>query len=170
MPVLEGFASWWGTQKYADFLDACVAITGRAPLAGCHLERAAQVVLKVKMDVSSSPARRFSAWKQWLAYLVMDISIFQSFCIHSPYHNQKTEPYNQSFNCWFSFLSVFFVALRPFFSGKKTPSRLHWWCILPNSWLLVRPQISTFHPCRCWFRDPKANTWWSKSLQCSLWH
>eukprot|EP00435_Cladocopium_sp_Y103_P026347 s4336_g6.t1 len=35
------------TQKYADFLDACVAITGRAPLAGCHLERAAQVVLQV---------------------------------------------------------------------------------------------------------------------------
>jgi len=40
------------TQKYADFLDACVAITGRAPLAGCHVERAAQVVLKVKMNVS----------------------------------------------------------------------------------------------------------------------
>eukprot|EP00435_Cladocopium_sp_Y103_P027845 s4336_g6.t2 len=40
------------TQKYADFLDACVAITGRAPLAGCHLERAAQVVLQVKIDAS----------------------------------------------------------------------------------------------------------------------
>ena len=27
-----------GTQKYADFLDACVAITGRAPRAGCHVD------------------------------------------------------------------------------------------------------------------------------------
>eukprot|EP00439_Symbiodinium_sp_Y106_P038965 s3102_g4.t1 len=26
------------TQKYADFLDACVAITGRAPRAGCHVD------------------------------------------------------------------------------------------------------------------------------------
>lgn len=109
MPVLDGFASCgWGTQKYADFLDACVAITGRAPLAGCHLERAAQVVLKVKMDVSGSPARRFTTWKQWLAYLVMDISIFQSFCIHSPYHNQKTESYgsmNSVGSIFFQFFS-----------------------------------------------------------------
>lgn len=110
MPVLDGFASCgWGTQKYADFLDACVAITGRAPLAGCHLERAAQVVLKVKMDVSSSPAGRFTTWKQWLAYLVMDRSICQSFCIHSPYHNQKTEPYgsmNSVFSIFFQFSSL----------------------------------------------------------------
>ncbi|CAK9091026.1 Uncharacterized protein MTH_1421, partial [Durusdinium trenchii] len=40
------------TQKYADFLDACVAITGRAPLAGCHVDRSAGVVLHVKMDLS----------------------------------------------------------------------------------------------------------------------
>lgn len=26
------------TQKYPDFLDVCIALTGRAPLAGCHLE------------------------------------------------------------------------------------------------------------------------------------
>ena len=26
------------TQKYADFLDACVALTGRAPAAGAHLD------------------------------------------------------------------------------------------------------------------------------------
>lgn len=34
------------TQKYADFLDICTALTGRAPLAGCHLDsgrRAAKV-------------------------------------------------------------------------------------------------------------------------------
>ena len=27
------------TQKYADYLDACAALTGRAPLAGAHVER-----------------------------------------------------------------------------------------------------------------------------------
>lgn len=26
------------TEKYPDFLDACIAITGRAPLSGCHLD------------------------------------------------------------------------------------------------------------------------------------
>ncbi|CAK0830964.1 unnamed protein product, partial [Prorocentrum cordatum] len=37
------------TQKYPDFLDACVALTGRAPLAGCHLDagRRAQVVISL---------------------------------------------------------------------------------------------------------------------------
>lgn len=67
-------------------------------------------------------------------------------------------------------LYSFSFFLPTIFFWKKNTSRLHWWCILPNSWLLVRPQISTFHPCHCWFRDPKTNTWWSKSLQCSLWH
>jgi len=35
------------TQKYADFLDICIALTGRAPLAGCHLDewRRASLVL-----------------------------------------------------------------------------------------------------------------------------
>ncbi|CAE7708858.1 unnamed protein product, partial [Symbiodinium sp. CCMP2456] len=35
------------TQKYADFLDACVAITGRAPRAGCHVDgdRKPEVIL-----------------------------------------------------------------------------------------------------------------------------
>lgn len=27
------------TQKYADFLDLCIALTGRAPLAGCHMDK-----------------------------------------------------------------------------------------------------------------------------------
>ncbi|CAH0363778.1 unnamed protein product [Pelagomonas calceolata] len=31
------------TQKYADYLDACRALTGRAPLAGAHIERDASV-------------------------------------------------------------------------------------------------------------------------------
>jgi hypothetical protein len=37
------------TEKYPDYLDLCVALTGRAPLAGCHLEarRAARIVIAV---------------------------------------------------------------------------------------------------------------------------
>jgi len=31
------------TQKYADYLDACAALTGRAPLAGAHIERDASL-------------------------------------------------------------------------------------------------------------------------------
>jgi predicted aconitase/predicted aconitase with swiveling domain len=33
------------TMKYPDFLDICVALTGRAPLAGCHLDAGRQAVL-----------------------------------------------------------------------------------------------------------------------------
>ena len=37
------------TQKYPDFLDVCIALTGRAPLSGCHLEenRKPSLVFKV---------------------------------------------------------------------------------------------------------------------------
>jgi predicted aconitase/predicted aconitase with swiveling domain len=37
------------TNKYADFMDLCIALTGRAPLAGCHLteQRRARVLLRV---------------------------------------------------------------------------------------------------------------------------
>jgi len=40
------------TQKYADFLDICIALTGRAPLAGAHLDagRRASVVLALPRD------------------------------------------------------------------------------------------------------------------------
>ncbi|KUM38704.1 cis-3-hydroxy-L-proline dehydratase [Pseudomonas sp. EpS/L25] len=39
------------TQKYADFLDICTALTGRAPLAGCHLDsgRRAAKVFRVRV-------------------------------------------------------------------------------------------------------------------------
>ncbi|KAK5214011.1 hypothetical protein LTR41_000203 [Exophiala xenobiotica] len=40
------------TQKYPDFLDVCIALTGRAPAAGCHLEQ--HRVPKLKVSVSSS--------------------------------------------------------------------------------------------------------------------
>ncbi|KAK7905940.1 hypothetical protein LTR67_000664 [Exophiala xenobiotica] len=40
------------TQKYPDFLDVCIALTGRAPAAGCHLEQ--HRVPKLKVSVSGS--------------------------------------------------------------------------------------------------------------------
>ncbi len=96
-----------------------MAITGRAPLAGCHLERAAQVVLKVKMDVSSWAARRFATWKKWFGCLLMDRSIF-----HSPYHNQKVEPYGSMNSVCSTFFQFSFSFLRCpsgiFFRVKNT--------------------------------------------------
>lgn len=43
------------TQKYADFLDACIALTGRAPAAGSHLDhgRRATLLLRADADVAS---------------------------------------------------------------------------------------------------------------------
>lgn len=35
------------TQKYPDFLDVCIALTGRAPAAGCHLQEQRQPQLKI---------------------------------------------------------------------------------------------------------------------------
>ena len=46
------------TQKYADFLDICTALTGRAPLAGCHLDsgRRAAKVLRVTLPAGHDDA------------------------------------------------------------------------------------------------------------------
>ncbi|CAE7873946.1 unnamed protein product [Symbiodinium necroappetens] len=56
------------TQKYADFLDACVAITGRAPRAGCHVDgdRKPEVILAVpELD----PGQLDDAFYPTLGYL-----------------------------------------------------------------------------------------------------
>ena len=39
------------TQKYPDYLDICIALTGRAPLSGCHLEegRLASLLVEVRL-------------------------------------------------------------------------------------------------------------------------
>lgn len=37
------------TQKYPDFLDICIALTGRAPLSGCHLDAGRQAGLRVEV-------------------------------------------------------------------------------------------------------------------------
>ncbi|CAJ1457947.1 unnamed protein product [Effrenium voratum] len=58
------------TQKYADFLDAMVAISGRAPEAGCHLDaqRKAQVVLRLNFE-STCLSRVDDAFWPTLGYL-----------------------------------------------------------------------------------------------------
>lgn len=59
------------TQKYPDFLDVCVALTGRAPLYGCHQDRGrlpalvVEVPLLQKVDDSTFPL---------LGYLIGNIS------------------------------------------------------------------------------------------------
>ncbi|MGL4243274.1 MAG: aconitase X, partial [Beijerinckiaceae bacterium] len=47
------------TEKYPDYLDLCVALTGRAPLSGCHVDtnRAARVVIDV--DAPAAPDDSF---------------------------------------------------------------------------------------------------------------
>jgi len=38
------------TMKYPDFLDVCVALTGRAPLAGCHLDAGRRATLEIVVE------------------------------------------------------------------------------------------------------------------------
>jgi cis-L-3-hydroxyproline dehydratase len=38
------------TMKYPDFLDVCVALTGRAPLAGCHLDAGRRATLELAVE------------------------------------------------------------------------------------------------------------------------
>ncbi|ETI20713.1 hypothetical protein G647_07055 [Cladophialophora carrionii CBS 160.54] len=41
------------TQKYPDFLDVCIALTGRAPAVGCHLDEPRLPKLKIKVAALS---------------------------------------------------------------------------------------------------------------------
>ena len=58
------------TQKYADLLDLCIAITGRAPESGAHLDapRAASLVIEVAVpegiDDSFWPLLEVRSWPQ----------------------------------------------------------------------------------------------------------
>jgi len=38
------------TQKYPDFLDICIALTGRAPATGCHLDSGRQPTIRVEVS------------------------------------------------------------------------------------------------------------------------
>lgn len=38
------------TMKYPDFLDVCIALTGRAPLAGCHLDPGRRATLEIVVE------------------------------------------------------------------------------------------------------------------------
>ncbi len=37
------------TQKYPDYLDICIALTGRAPLTGCHLDRHRHATVQIEL-------------------------------------------------------------------------------------------------------------------------
>ena len=56
------------TAKYADFLDICIALTGRAPRAGCHLIENRRATLQVHLPVL--PAAPDDAFYPLLGYLV----------------------------------------------------------------------------------------------------
>ena len=48
------------TMKYPDFLDICIALTGRAPLAGCHLDEGRRATLAI--DVARPEGADESFW------------------------------------------------------------------------------------------------------------
>ncbi|MDI1246537.1 MAG: aconitase family protein [Rhodoferax sp.] len=56
------------TAKYADFLDICIALIGRAPKAGCHLVENRRATLQVHLPVL--PAAPDDAFYPLLGYLV----------------------------------------------------------------------------------------------------
>ena len=53
------------TQKYPDYLDICIALTGRAPLTGCHLEQGRRATLLVEVP---APAGLDDAFYPLLGY------------------------------------------------------------------------------------------------------
>lgn len=53
------------TQKYADFLDICIALTGRAPRAGCHLDSGRRATLRIDI---AAPEGVDDAWWPLLGY------------------------------------------------------------------------------------------------------
>ena len=55
------------TAKYADFLDICIALTGRAPKAGCHLQDKRYATLRIEVP---APAGADDAYYPLLGYHV----------------------------------------------------------------------------------------------------
>ena len=49
------------TQKYPDFLDICIALTGRAPLTGAHLDIGRQPTLKIHIAMGAGEVKRLNA-------------------------------------------------------------------------------------------------------------
>jgi predicted aconitase/predicted aconitase with swiveling domain len=39
------------TQKYPDYLDICIALTGRAPMTGCHLDQHRQATVRIDVEL-----------------------------------------------------------------------------------------------------------------------
>ncbi|MBQ0822052.1 DUF521 domain-containing protein [Microvirga sp. HBU67558] len=53
------------TMKYPDYLDVCIALTGRAPLAGCHLDAGRRATLALEVEL---PERADDAFWPLLGY------------------------------------------------------------------------------------------------------
>jgi len=53
------------TMKYPDYLDVCIALTGRAPLAGCHLDSGRRATLALEVEM---PAGRDDSFWPLLGY------------------------------------------------------------------------------------------------------
>lgn len=47
------------TMKYPDYLDACIALTGRAPRAGCHLDEGRRATLGLRFEAPVDPDESF---------------------------------------------------------------------------------------------------------------
>lgn len=47
------------TMKYPDFLDICIALTGRAPMAGCHADSARHATLRIDLPKIADPDDAF---------------------------------------------------------------------------------------------------------------
>lgn len=50
------------TMKYPDYLDICIALTGRAPLAGCHTGEGRRATLAIDVDVPDGAASDDALW------------------------------------------------------------------------------------------------------------
>lgn len=50
------------TMKYPDYLDICIALTGRAPLAGCHTDEGRRATLAVDIELPEGAASDDALW------------------------------------------------------------------------------------------------------------
>lgn len=50
------------TMKYPDYLDICIALTGRAPLAGCHTDDGRRAMLAIDVELPGSAAGDDALW------------------------------------------------------------------------------------------------------------
>lgn len=74
------------TQKYPDLLDTCIALTGRAPLAGCHTDEGRRPTIRLRVPYLTQPD---DATYAALGYLVGHASVS---CIPLVYGLEHLQP------------------------------------------------------------------------------